>query len=112
MHSAFARCMEAQGDEKKAWDIALQESLLTNPFWKQWAGQLRTFANAVPPSALGWDGSVVRMSTRSRHERTEAGSGRTSRCRTCTATGARLGTPLHTSPVRPRFPFYENKRLD
>eukprot|EP00959_Pyramimonas_sp_CCMP1952_P075493 1577812-Pyramimonas_sp.AAC.1 len=40
--------MATNSDEKVAWGAAMEESLLTNPLWKDWALQLRKFAHAVP----------------------------------------------------------------
>ena len=39
-------------NEKAAWDAAMDEALLTNPFWSSWAQALKKFASAVPKELI------------------------------------------------------------
>ena len=58
MHSIFERivkdmsCEVLAQQQKAAWDTAVQEATLTNPFWLSWAQALRKFASVVPKEII------------------------------------------------------------
>ena len=39
-------------NEKAAWDAAVDEALLTSPFWSSWAHALKKFASVVPKELI------------------------------------------------------------
>ena len=58
MHSIFERIVRdmswevMQAQQKAAWDTAVEQATLTNPFWMSWAQALRKFASVVPKEII------------------------------------------------------------